>query len=148
MHRFNLEFAVGLFVIAGLVGLTYLAVKLGDVDVLDDDNYEVTARFLSVSGLREGATVEIAGIRVGKVSKLRLDQEYYEAIATLTIDAHVMIQDDAIASVRTQGIIGDKFIKITPGGSDVFLSDGMELVETEPAISLEELISKYIFEGK
>ena len=147
MRQFSLEFFVGLFVIAGLICLTYLSVKLGDLDWVGEDSYDLTAKFVSVSGLKEGAFVEIAGVRVGTVHRLELDQEYYEAKATLRIDNEVKIQEDAIASVRTQGIIGDKFIKISPGGSDIYLEEGMEIVETEPAISLEELLSKYIFEG-
>ncbi len=148
MKRMNIEMVVGIFLIAGLLCLSYLAIRLGDLGLFEDDTYEVKARFVSISGLKEGAFVELAGVRVGKVSKIDLDVEDYEAEVHLAIAARVKIQEDAIASIRTQGIIGDKFEKITPGGADQYLSDGMEIFETEPAISLEELISKYIFESK
>ena len=146
MKRLNLEFAVGVFVLAGLLCLTYLAVKLGDLGLFEEDTYEITGRFVSVSGLKEGAFVEIAGVRVGKVSRIDLDAEDYLAKIHMTISSRYPVQEDAIASIRTQGIIGDKFVKIAPGGGER-LEDGMELFETEPAISLEELISKYIFES-
>lgn len=147
MKRLNLEFAVGVFLLAGLLSFSYLAVRLGNVGLFEKDTYELNARFISISGLKPGASVEIAGVRVGKVSKIDLDVEDYEARVFLAINGAVPVQDDAIASIRTQGIIGDKFVKITPGGSDEYLEGGMEIVETEPAISLEELISKYIFES-
>ena len=146
MKRLNLEVAVGVFVLAGLLCLTYLAVKLGDLGLFEEETYEVTAKFVSVSGLKEGAFVEIAGVRVGNVARIDLDAEDYPAQIHMTISSKYPVQEDAIASIRTQGIIGDKFVKIAPGGGEP-LEDGMELIETEPAISLEELISKYIFES-
>ena len=132
---------------AGWLSFSCLGVRLGNVGCFEKDTYELHARFTSISGLKQGASVEIAGVRVGKVSKIDLDVEDYEARVFLAINGTVPVQDDAIASIRTQGIIGDKFVKITPGGSDEHLEGGMEIVETEPAISLEELISKYIFES-
>ena len=127
--------------------LAYLALRLGDIGLFKSETYQVLARFTSVSGLKEGAFVEVAGVRVGDVDRIELNIDEYLADVYLNIDATVPIQDDAIASIRTQGIIGDKFVKITPGGSPDLLENGMELIETEPAISLEELISKYIFES-
>ena len=147
MNRQTVELAVGVFVVAGLACLFYLAVRLGDVGLFKTENYSVLARFTSVSGLKEGAFVEVAGVRVGDVERIELNVDEYLADVYLRIDATVPLQDDAIASIRTQGIIGDKFVKITPGGSPDLLEDGMEIIETEPAISLEELISKYIFES-
>ncbi len=147
MQRTTVHYAVGLFVILGLLSLSFLAVKMGDVGLGEDRAYPVKARFISVSGLRIGAVVELAGVRIGKVSKIELDGAEYQAEVLLSIDDGVRIHDDAIASIRTAGIIGDKFVKITPGGSDRYLEPGMEIVETESSISLEELISKYIFEA-
>lgn len=147
MRRLNIEMAVGLFLIVGLISLTYLTVRMGGVSLLGDNRYPVKARFISISGLKDRATIELAGVKVGEVTGIDLDQDDYEAEVTLSIDSGIKIQEDAIASVRTQGIIGDKFIKITPGGSDEILGPGDEIEETESAISLEELISKYIFEG-
>jgi phospholipid/cholesterol/gamma-HCH transport system substrate-binding protein len=147
MKRFNIEMVVGLFLIIGLLCFAYLAIRLGDVGLFRENAYPVKAKFISISGLKEGATVELAGVRIGKVTKIDLDQEEYEAEVEMSIKGDVKLTEDVIASIRTQGIIGDRFIKITPGGSEDYLQAGMEIEETESAISLEELVSKYIFEG-
>ncbi|MDX1519026.1 MAG: outer membrane lipid asymmetry maintenance protein MlaD [Gammaproteobacteria bacterium] len=147
MNTANKEFSVGLFMIAGLAAIAWLAISLGEIDLLNTNEYNVKARFVSASGLKEGAYVEAAGVRVGTVKSIEFDPENYLAIVTLSIDDTVKIPEDAIASIRTSGIIGDKFVKITPGGSDTLLGDGDEIFETEPSINLEELISKYIFES-
>ncbi len=141
------ELGVGIFMILGLAAITFIAIRLGDVGMLENNTYQVTASFTSASGLREGAYVEAAGVRVGKIVAIDFDTEQYYAVITMNIDENVLISEDAIASVRTAGIIGDKFIQISQGGSENYLSDGMEIIETEPAINLEELIGKYIFEG-
>jgi len=149
MRKLNVELIVGLFMIVGFLGFAYLSVKLGDVDLFGDSrSYPLQARFNSISGLKEGAFVEIAGVKVGKVAQIRLDKEDYEAVVTLVIDREVPVQEDSIASIRTAGIIGDRYVNITPGGADDYLQPGAEIEETESAISLEELVSKYIFEGK
>src|SRR5690606_40251201 len=109
-------------------------------------SYTLTARFTSISGLRSGALVEAAGVRVGTVSNIAFDPDTYEAIVSLRINEDVPVQEDAIAAVRTQGIIGEKFIKIVPGGFDDMLGDGDEIYQTASAVSLEELVSKYIFQ--
>jgi phospholipid/cholesterol/gamma-HCH transport system substrate-binding protein len=142
----KVELGVGLFMVIGLACLSYLAIRLGDLEVFGTDRYVLNARFVSSSGLKEGAFVEVGGVRVGKVGGISLDYENYEAIVQLDLDPGVKLQDDAIASIRTEGIIGDKFVKITPGGSEVMLEPGDVILETESSISLEELISKYIFE--
>jgi phospholipid/cholesterol/gamma-HCH transport system substrate-binding protein len=147
MKRFNIEMVVGLFLIIGLLCFAYLAIRLGDVGLFRENAYPVKAKFISVSGLKEGATVELAGVRIGKVTKIDLDQDDYEAEVEMSIKGDVKLTEDVIASIRTQGIIGDRFVKITPGGSADYLQAGMEIEETESAISLEELVSKYIFEG-
>lgn len=144
MRKINIETAVGIFLILGLICLGYLSVRLGDVDLFGTKQYKITAHFANISGLKEGAIVEIAGVTVGKVSKIHLDD--YEALVELAIDPDVKLQEDSIASIRTQGIIGDKYVKIKVGGSEVYLSDGGEIVDTESALELEELVGKYIFE--
>lgn len=146
MKRFNVETAVGLFLVAGFVCFAYLSVKLGDMNFFGDKTYQVKASFYSVSGLKEGANVEIAGVRVGKVARINLDLTSYEAMVELALENGVKIQEDSIASVRTAGIIGDKYINISPGGSPQNIEAGGEIIETESAINLEELVSKYIFE--
>ena len=148
MKKMNLEMIVGLFLLAGFACFSYLAIKMGDIRMFRNETYAVTARFTSISGLREGSVVELAGVNVGKVSRIELDPGEYEAVVHLDIDKAVELQDDSIASIRTAGIIGDKFIKLTPGGSDIILGAGDEIEETESSISLEELVSKYIFEGE
>ena len=148
MKKTNLEIIVGVFLLAGFISFSWLAVKMGDINPFANETYPVTARFTSISGLKEGTTIELAGVVVGKASKIALDAGEYEAVVHLDIDKTVELTDDSIASIRTSGIIGDKFIKLTPGGSEIFLEAGDEIDETESSISLEELVSKYIFESE
>lgn len=146
MNRLSIETAVGIFIIIGLACMAYLAVKLGDVDLFGSDQYVVKARFTNISGLKEGSTVEIAGVQVGKVSKISLVD--YQAFVELLINPGIKIQEDAIASIRTQGIIGDKYVKISPGGAEGYIHPDGLLTETESTVDIEELVSKYIFEKK
>ena len=146
MSEKKIQILVGLFMVIGLVCVSYLAVKMGEINLIGNDRYPVIAKFTSASGLREGAYVEAAGVRVGRVDRIEFDPEDYLAVVTMSIDKNVPIQKDAIASIRTAGLIGDKFIKITPGGQQP-LKPGGEITETEPSINLEELISKYVFES-
>jgi len=148
MKKMNLEMIVGLFLLTGFACFSYLAIKMGDIRFFMRESYPLTARFTSISGLKEGAAIELAGVHVGKVTGISLDNSEYEAVVQLDINQDVKLQDDSIASIRTSGIIGDRFIKLTPGGSEDYLTPGDEIDETESAISLEELVSKYIFEGK
>ena len=148
MKKINLEMIVGVFLLAGFISFAWLAVKMGDINPFANETYPVTARFTSISGLKAGSTIELAGVVVGKVSSIELDTGDYEAVVHLSIDKQVELQDDSIASIRTAGIIGDKYIKLSPGGSDIILEAGDEIEETEPAISLEELVSKYIFDSE
>ena len=141
------ELLVGIFMLAGIIAISFLALRLGDIGILDNDDYVIHAKFTSASGLREGAYVEMAGVTVGKVKKIEFDTENYLAIVSMSLPKTILIPDDSIASIRTAGIIGDKFIKISAGGSEDMVEAGMEIVETEPSINLEELISKYIFES-
>ncbi len=144
----NIELMVGLFVILGIVTASYLSVVLGETNLFKQPGYEVIARFSSSTGLKEGAALEIAGVKVGSVKTISLDREDYESIVVLNIEHDIQLTDDSIASIRTAGIIGDRFIKLTPGGSDIMLEHGDEISETESSIVIEELISKYIFESK
>ena len=144
MKKINIETGVGIFLIVGLICLGYLSMKLGDVNLFGTKQYPVKARFANVSGLKQGSTVEIAGVPIGKVS--RIDLNNYEAMVELLINPGVQLQEDSIASIRTQGIIGDKYVKIKTGGADEYIEHGGELLETESAIELEKLVSKYIFE--
>lgn len=147
MKRFNLEVVVGLFMLLGFASFAYMSIKLGDVKIFNDKTYVVNARFGSVAGLKQGAAVDIAGVSVGKVASIKLNHETYEAMVVMHIQPDVKLQEDCIASIRTSGIIGDRYISILPGGSFDLIADGGEIFETESAINFEELLSKYIFEN-
>jgi phospholipid/cholesterol/gamma-HCH transport system substrate-binding protein len=141
----KLEIMVGTFMLIGILCLGYVSIKLGKMEIVGGDFYSVVATFDSVSGLKPGARVEIAGVEVGKVDKIALDSKSGDrALAYLKIKSGVKITDDVIASVRTSGIIGDKFIKLRPGGSDIMLKNNDKIRETESAIDIEELVSKFI----
>jgi phospholipid/cholesterol/gamma-HCH transport system substrate-binding protein len=148
MKRFNLEIAVGLFLVIGFLCFAWLAIRLGEVGIFAEKTYPLVARFGSVSGLREGSIVEIAGVRVGTIKAIRLDPESYEAVVHMAIQEGLPIQEDSIASIRSTGIIGERYVSISPGGSPEILPPGGTIIETESAISLEEILGKYIFEGK
>ena len=141
---FSKEAAVGFFVLVGLVCLAYLTVKLGRMEVFNSEGYTVYASFNSVSGLRPGAEVEIAGVRVGRVKAIRLDDERPRAVVELQLNKGIHLTDDVIASVKTSGLIGDKYISLAPGGSGTELGNGDEITDTESAVDIEELISKYV----
>jgi len=145
MNMVKLEMMVGTFMLIGILCLGYVSIKLGKMEIVGGDFYNVTAGFDSVSGLKPGARVEIAGVEVGKVDRIVLDSKSGDrALAYLKIKSGVKITDDVIASVRTSGIIGDKFIKLRPGGSDTMLKNNDTIRETESAIDIEELVSKFI----
>ena len=141
------ELIVGIFMLAGIIAITFLALRMGDIGLFNNKNYSIEARFASASGLKKGAYIEMAGVTVGKVKQITFDNEEYLAVVEISLQNNIKVPEDSIASIRTAGIIGDKFIKISPGGSDTYLEESMEIVETEPSINLEELISKYIFES-
>ncbi len=141
----NVNFIVGLFILFGMGSLAYLSVTIAGVSGYADDSYHLVAKFDSSSGLKKGAFIEIAGVKSGKVTNIELDKESFESVATFVFDSGVILADDTIASIRTSGIIGDKFVKISPGASDDILKAGDEIIETESSISIEELVSKYIF---
>jgi phospholipid/cholesterol/gamma-HCH transport system substrate-binding protein len=141
------ELLVGIFMLCGIIAISFLALRMGDVELFNNDEYVIQAKFTSASGLREGAYVEMAGVTVGKVKKIEFDPDNYLAVVNISLPKSITVPDDSIASIRTAGIIGDKFMKISAGGSDTYVEAGMEIIETEPSINLEELISKYIFES-
>ena len=143
MRKFDLELAVGLFVIAGIVCLAYLTIKLGQLEVLGDKGYEIQAVFSSSGGLKTGSSVVIAGVEVGRVKKVVLDD--YQARVTMSLPLEVKIQEEAIASIKTKGLIGEKYVEISPGGLDENLEPGGVIRDTQPPIDIEQLISKYVF---
>lgn len=145
MNSAKLELTVGIFMLLGIICLGYLSIKLGKMELIGGNNYRIIALFDSVSGLKPGARVELAGVGVGTVERIGLSNASGDqAKVTMKIKDGIKIDDDVIASVRTSGIIGDKFIKLKPGGSDHLLKDGDKIRETESAIDIEELVSKFI----
>jgi len=146
MQKINIETAVGAFLIAGFLSFAYIAVKMGDIGFISGNNYPIKAVFTNVSGLKPGAQVEMAGVIVGKVEEIKINPETYQAVVKMMITRSIKIQDDSIASIKTAGIIGDKYIKISPGASDIILNADSVIRDTESALDLEELVSKYIFE--
>lgn len=143
MKKIDLEFVVGLFVVAGILCLAYLSVRLGKMEVLGGKGYEVFGVFSNSGGLKTGASVLIAGVEVGRVKEIVLEE--YQAKIVLTLPEGLKLQDDAIASVKTKGLIGEKYVEITPGGSDVLIRPGGRIRETQAAVDLEQLISSYVF---
>jgi phospholipid/cholesterol/gamma-HCH transport system substrate-binding protein len=142
MRKGNLELVVGLFVLLGLGCLAYLAIHLGKMEIMGS-GYQVLVNFDNISGLKKGAAVEVAGVEVGRVESIRLSPGD-RASVTLRLEPALKLHDDAIASIRTKGIIGDKFIKLSPGNSEKIVPPGGKIRDTESAIDLEELISSYI----
>jgi phospholipid/cholesterol/gamma-HCH transport system substrate-binding protein len=148
MKKLNTEIIVGLFMLAGFLAFGYLSLQMGEFSIFDlEKNYSIIAEFDNVSGLKVGATVEIAGVNVGKVADVRLGEEGLARVAML-IRHDVKVSTDAIASIRTQGLIGDKYIKLIQGADEERLSEGGEIFDTESSVDFEELVSKYIFESR
>lgn len=145
MKSYNKETAVGIFVLLGLVAIVYMGIKLGNVTLFSDKYYTLHAEFTDVAGLKPNAPIQMFGVKIGFIKQISLNQENATARLQLMIDKNVALTDDAIASIKTSGLIGDKFVKITPGGVGVPLSDGETLFETEPALDIEALISKFAF---
>lgn len=145
MKNASIETAVGIFVLIGIVCIGYLTVKLGKMEWFGNDQYPVLAQFQSVSGLKAGAHVEIAGVEIGKVESITLEPVRQVAVVKMRIRNGVELSEDVIASVKTAGMIGDKYIKLAPGGSETLLQPGGMITETESAVDLEDLISKYVF---
>ncbi len=143
----NKEIFVGTFVLFCLLCVGYLTIKLGRMEFGTSSGYALEAQFSSVSGLRTGASVEIAGVRVGQVRQIRLDGDNPIAIVTLQMNNNIQLTDDVIASVKTSGLIGDKYIDLQPGGIGEVLQAGDTIMDTESAVDLEALISKYVFGG-
>lgn len=145
MKKYSVETTVGIFVFIGLLCVGYLTVKLGKMDLVGGNYYSVNARFSKVTGLKAGSFVQMAGVEIGKVEKIILDKEDFVAIVEMKIEKGVPVDEDAIASIKTAGLIGDKYVAIENGGSDVLLEEGGLIVDTEAPLDIEELVGKYVF---
>ena len=143
MERTRINIAVGLFMVLGIVALGYLSIQLGRVSFFGGRGYVVSVDFPSVGGLKAGSTVEIAGVEIGRVESIGLDN--YQARVKLRVNKGVKLQDDSIASIKTKGLIGEKYVRISPGGSDKIIQPGGKIREVEAPVDFEELLSKYIF---
>jgi phospholipid/cholesterol/gamma-HCH transport system substrate-binding protein len=142
MEKAKLETVVGVFVLVGIVCLGYLAIKLGKLELVGGDVYEVEAQFNTASGLKPGSTVEIAGVEVGRVRGITLKDD--RAMVKLAVNNTVKLYTDTIASIKTRGIIGEKFLNISPGGGGDPLKPGDTIRDTESGLDLEELVSQYV----
>jgi phospholipid/cholesterol/gamma-HCH transport system substrate-binding protein len=143
MKTFRVEMAVGLFMILGVACLGYLSIRLGGLEIWGDDYKQISAMFGNIGGLRVGAQVVVAGVPVGHVQSISLDD--YAANVVMDLQASLGVQEDAIASIKTQGLIGEKYIEISPGSSEKMLPPGGRIRQTESAIDWESLIGKYAF---
>jgi phospholipid/cholesterol/gamma-HCH transport system substrate-binding protein len=135
--------AVGLFLVLGILALGYLSVKLGRVSFFGGGGYPTTVEFPSVGGLKAGSSVEIAGVEIGRVESIGLAD--YQARVILRLNREVQLQEDSIASIKTKGLIGEKYVRISPGGSDKIIPPNGRIREVEAPVDFEELLSKYIF---
>jgi len=145
MKKYAMETIVGIFVALGIATIGYMTVKLGHVSLFGDETYPIYANFTSVSGLRAGNPVNMLGIEIGKVESLRMDQENLQAVVEMKIQKNVKVYDDAIASIKTEGLIGDKYVSIDPGGGGSVLEPGGIITQTQPAVDIADLVGKYAF---
>ena len=142
MEKTKLEFIVGVFVLVGMVCLGYLSIKLGKLELIGGNVYEVVAQFNTGSGLKAGSSVEIAGVEVGRVRAITLKED--RAAVILAVDNKIKLYTDTIASIKTRGIIGEKFLALSPGGGGDPLKAGDTIRDTESGLDLEELVSQYV----
>ena len=142
-----IDFGVGLFILLGLVSVLFLVIQTIDPGRLDSgDSYVLEARFDHIGDLKVRAPVALAGVTIGRVTAITVDPSDYRAIVRLQIDSRInTLPVDTDASIATAGLLGGKYIELSPGGDDEFLVDNGEIVFTQSAILLENLIGKYMF---
>jgi phospholipid/cholesterol/gamma-HCH transport system substrate-binding protein len=145
MKKYSMETTVGIFVVIGLLCVGYMAVKLGKIPLLGGEYYTLSAKFTNVSGLRKNSTIEMFGIEIGRIEGLDVNQEEQTAVVIMNIRNGTKVYGDAIASIKTAGLIGDRYISIAPGGSGEVLKPGGIIRDTESPTDLNELIGKYAF---
>jgi phospholipid/cholesterol/gamma-HCH transport system substrate-binding protein len=147
MQTRQLEITVGFFMALGLVALFFLAMQVSNLATISsDEGYEVTARFDNIGGLKVRSPVSMAGVRVGRVVAISYDQSSYEAVVTLAIDPQFnQIPDDSIGKIYTSGLLGEQYVGLDPGGSLESLEQGSELMMTQSALVLEEIVGQFLF---
>jgi phospholipid/cholesterol/gamma-HCH transport system substrate-binding protein len=145
MKKYSIETAVGIFIVIGLICVGYMTVKLGKVSLFGEDTYPLYARFASVSGLRVGSSVEIYGIQVGSVTSLSIDPERQMGVVGMKLSKETKVYDDAAATIKSSGLIGDKYVKIDPGGAGEPLKPGGLVTQTSVPADIEDLIGRYAF---
>ncbi len=153
MNRTVLDLWVGLFVIAGIGALLFLALKVGSVSTVNSaDSYEVFADFQNIGGLKPRAPVKSAGVVVGRVADIHFDNEKYEAVVTLRLDKRYAFPKDTSASIMTSGLLGEQYVGLEAGGDSAKLKDKDRILITQDAVVLENLIGQFLYgkaqEGK
>ncbi len=145
MNQSKLELLVGVFVVLGLAAVAYLTVKLGAGSMMGGGTYEIEARFANAGGLNTGSSVVVAGVSVGRVEGIRVDPKDFSAIATLRVMSGLNLPTDTMASIKTTGLIGDKYVLLAPGADETNLAPGARITDTESSVDLESLIGKMAF---
>ena len=146
MNKTVLDLWVGLFVIAGIAALLFLALKVGSTSAVNaSDSYEIVARFDNIGGLKPRAPVKSAGVVVGRVEDIRFDNETYEAAVTLRLDKRYAFPKDTSAAIMTSGLLGEQYIGLEAGGDSQVLKDKDRIILTQSAVVLENLIGQFIY---
>ena len=153
MNRSAIDLWVGVFVVMGIAGLLFLALKVGNLATFSSgQTYQVYAKFANIGGLKARAAIKSAGVVVGRVASIRFDNESYEAIVEMNLDANYQFPRDTTAKILTSGILGEQYLGLEAGGDGVMLKSGDRLRLTQSAVVLENLISQFLFnkaaEGK
>ena len=145
MKNTKLELSVGFFMLLGIVAISYLAIQVGTGSLISGDTYLIESRFTNAGGLHAGSSVMLAGVTVGRVEGVRIEPSDYSAIVTLRVLSSLRLPTDSMASIKTTGLIGDKFVSLAPGADETYMKSGMRITLTESAMDLESLISKMAF---
>jgi phospholipid/cholesterol/gamma-HCH transport system substrate-binding protein len=143
----TVEVLVGAFIAAGFVALFFLAMKVSNLSAGDTGNgYEIQARFDNIGSLKERAPVTMAGVRIGRVSRIGFDPASFEAVVTLRIESRYdAIPEDTFAKIFTAGLLGEQYVGLDPGGSETNLEDGGQIALTQSALVMEEIIGQFLF---
>ena len=146
-HTSTQDTLVGLFVASGVVGLFFLALQVSNLSsFVEEDSYTITARFENSGGLKIKSPVSAAGVKIGKVSAISFDPKTYESVVKMNINSRYnTIPDDTTASIFTAGLLGEQYVNLEPGGSDVYLKNGGKIEITQSAIILEKAIGQFLF---